>query len=35
MEDFNPIEEITPADVLAEYADADESYAVQNEVEGE
>ena len=32
-EDLKPIEEITPDELLAEYAAADESYEVQNEVE--
>jgi hypothetical protein len=33
--EFKPIEEVTPEEILAEYAEADESYAVQNdEVEG-
>ena len=38
MDDYNPIEEVTPEEILAEYAEADESYAVQNDeqvVEGE
>lgn len=36
MEELKPFEEITPEELLAEYAEADESYAVQNdEVEGE
>lgn len=35
-EDLTPIEEVTPEGILAEYAEADESYAIQNdEVEGE
>lgn len=33
--EFTPIEEVTPADILAEYAEAGEDYAVQNETEGE
>lgn len=33
--EFTPIEEVTPEEILAEYAEADESYAIQNdEVEG-
>lgn len=31
MEDYKPIEEVTPEELLAEYAAADESYAVQND----
>lgn len=34
MDNIDPIEEITPDELLAEYAAADESYEVQNEVEG-
>ena len=30
-EDFKPIEEVTPEEILAEYANADESYEIQNE----
>jgi hypothetical protein len=33
-EDFTPIKEITPEELLAEYAEED-SERVQNEVEGE
>jgi len=33
MDNIDPIEEITPSELLAEYAAADESYEVQNEVE--
>ncbi len=34
--EFKPIEEVTPEEILAEYAEADESYAIQNDqVEGE
>lgn len=33
MDNIDPIEEITPDELLAEYAAADESYEVQNEVE--
>lgn len=35
MEEYNQIEEVTPEEILAEYAEAGEDYAVQNEVEGE
>lgn len=28
-ENFNPIEEVTPEEILAEYANADESYENQ------
>lgn len=31
MEDYKPIEEVTPDELLAEYAEADESYEIQNE----
>ena len=34
-EDFKPIEDITPDDILAEYSEAGEDYEVQNDVEGE
>lgn len=30
-EDFKPIVEVTPEEILAEYAEADESYEIQNE----
>lgn len=33
--EFEPIEEVTPEEIMAEYAAADDEYAVQNEVEGE
>lgn len=29
--EFTPIEEVTPDEILAEYAEADESYEIQNE----
>lgn len=32
-EELKPFEEITPEELLAEYAEADESYEVQNEVD--
>ena len=33
--EFAPIKEVTPEEILEEYAEADESYAIQNdEVEG-
>lgn len=33
---YRKFETVTPADILAEYAEADESYAIQNDqVEGE
>ena len=35
MEDYTPIEEVTPEEILAEYEEAGEDYAVQNETEGE
>lgn len=35
MEDYKPIEEVTPEEINAEYDNAGEDYAVQNEVEGE
>ena len=35
VEELKPFEETTPEELLAEYAEADESYAIQNdEVEG-
>lgn len=34
--EFTPIEEVTPEEILAEYAEAGEDYAVQNDqCEGE
>lgn len=33
--EFTPIEDVTPEEILAEYAEAGDDYSVQNEVEGE
>ncbi len=34
-DEFVKIEEVTPEEVLTEYAEADEDFAIQNETEGE